>query len=49
MIVSFFTGDPTTFGNLKPAKEVIDAIQESAGSFKCNGYVPSTGKKLKLI
>lgn len=37
-------GDPTTFGNLKPAKEVIEAVQESVESQLYNGYAPSTGK-----
>lgn len=37
-------GDPTTFGNLKPAKEVIEAVQESIASQMYNGYAPSTGK-----
>lgn len=36
-------GDPTTFGNLKPAKEVIEAVQESIASQMYNGYAPSTG------
>jgi len=39
-----FAGDPTTFGNLKPPKEVIEAVQESIASQLYNGYAPSTGK-----
>ena len=40
-------GDPTTFGNLKPAKEVIDAVQESLASELYNGYAPCNGTKNK--
>ena len=38
-----FPGDPTTFGNLRPPKEVIDAVQQSLVSQLYNGYAPSTG------
>lgn len=40
----YFKGDPTTFGNLKPAREVIAAVQESIESQLYNGYAPSTGE-----
>lgn len=37
-------GDPTTFGNLEPAQEVIDAIRKVLDEGgKCHGYGPSTG------
>lgn len=42
----YFEGDPTTFGNLKPPKEVIEAVQESVASQLYNGYAPSTGNFL---
>lgn len=49
-------GDPTTFGNLKPPKEVIEAVQQSLVSQLYNGYAPSTGidsifffHKIKLL
>ncbi|XP_034945668.1 tyrosine aminotransferase isoform X2 [Chelonus insularis] len=42
-LISLSIGDPTTFGNLKPAKEVIEAVQESVASLEYNGYAPSTG------
>ncbi|XP_043275577.1 tyrosine aminotransferase [Venturia canescens] len=42
-MIALSIGDPTTFGNLKPAKEVIDAIQESVTTQLYNGYAPSTG------
>jgi len=44
-----FAGDPTTFGNLKPPKEVIEAIQESIASQLYNGYAPSTGKRDRRV
>merc|ERR1712109_268288 len=42
-MISLSIGDPTVFGNLKPSKNVIDAIASSVNSGKCNGYAPSTG------
>merc|ERR1712223_692585 len=42
-MISLSIGDPTVFGNLKPSKNVIDAISSSVNSGKCNGYAPSTG------
>ncbi|XP_043681568.1 tyrosine aminotransferase isoform X2 [Vespula pensylvanica] len=42
-MIALSIGDPTTFGNLKPAKEVIEAVQESIASQMYNGYAPSTG------
>ncbi|XP_071875144.1 tyrosine aminotransferase isoform X1 [Bombus fervidus] len=42
-MISLSIGDPTTFGNLKPPKEVIDAVQQSLVSQLYNGYAPSTG------
>eukprot|EP00095_Tigriopus_kingsejongensis_P009478 maker-scaffold322_size207131-snap-gene-1.15 protein:Tk09478 transcript:maker-scaffold322_size207131-snap-gene-1.15-mRNA-1 annotation:"tyrosine aminotransferase" len=42
-MISLSIGDPTVFGNLKPAQEVIDAVTESVQSGKNNGYGPSTG------
>ena len=37
-------GDPTVFGNLEPAKVVVDAVVEAVRAIKFNGYAPSTGK-----
>ena len=37
------TGDPTIFGNLCPAEEIIEAVVESVRSMRYNGYAPSTG------
>ncbi|XP_076628264.1 tyrosine aminotransferase [Colletes latitarsis] len=42
-MISLSIGDPTTFGNLKPPTEVIDAVQQSVASQMYNGYAPSTG------
>ncbi|XP_043524308.1 tyrosine aminotransferase-like isoform X2 [Frieseomelitta varia] len=42
-MISLSIGDPTTFGNLRPPKEVIDAVQQSLVSQLYNGYAPSTG------
>ncbi|KOX75714.1 Tyrosine aminotransferase [Melipona quadrifasciata] len=42
-VISLSIGDPTTFGNLRPPKEVIDAVQQSLVSQLYNGYAPSTG------
>ncbi|XP_033228751.1 tyrosine aminotransferase [Belonocnema kinseyi] len=42
-LIALSIGDPTTFGNLKPAKEVIEAVQESVASQLYNGYAASTG------
>ncbi|XP_014212261.1 tyrosine aminotransferase isoform X2 [Copidosoma floridanum] len=42
-VIALSIGDPTTFGNLKPAREVIEAVQESVESQAYNGYAPSAG------
>jgi len=42
-MISLSIGDPTVFGNLKPAKNVVEAIGLGVNSGKCNGYAPSTG------
>lgn len=38
-----FSGDPTVYGNLAPAKEAIQALVDSALSGAHNGYAPSVG------
>ena len=38
-MISLSIGDPTVFGNLLPAKEVVDALHEALDSQKCNGLV----------
>ena len=45
-VIALSIGDPTTFGNLKPPKEAIDAVQESLISQSYNGYAPSTGYQM---
>jgi len=42
-MISLSIGDPTVFGNLQPAKEVVKAVHEALDSYKHNGYGPSTG------
>ena len=36
-MISLSIGDPTVFGNLLPAKEVVDAVHKALDSEKCNG------------
>ncbi|KAI1285410.1 Tyrosine aminotransferase [Halotydeus destructor] len=36
-------GDPTLFGNLQPADEIVDALVKSITSGKHNGYLPAAG------
>lgn len=36
-MISLSIGDPTVFGNLFPAKEVVDAVHAALDSQKCNG------------
>lgn len=43
ILIALSIGDPTIFGNLKPAPEVIDAIRTAVEDGKRNGYGPSTG------
>ncbi|XP_017766875.1 PREDICTED: tyrosine aminotransferase [Eufriesea mexicana] len=45
-VISLSIGDPTTFGNLRPPKEVIEAVQQSLLSQSYNGYAPSTGYQI---
>lgn len=42
-MISLSIGDPTVFGNLNPAPEVIAAMHEALDSGLHNGYGPSTG------
>ena len=42
-MISLSIGDPTVFGNLKPAKEIVEAVKISLESGVNNGYGPSTG------
>ena len=38
-MISLSIGDPTVFGNLLPAREVVDALHKALDSQKCNGLV----------
>ncbi|XP_017886559.1 tyrosine aminotransferase [Ceratina calcarata] len=42
-LIALSIGDPTTFGNLKLPKEVLEAVQDSLTTQLYNGYAPSTG------
>lgn len=42
-LIALSIGDPTTFGNLKPAPQVVEAIRKVVKSGSNNGYGPSTG------
>lgn len=39
----FATGDPTTFGNLNPPEQVLQAVQDSVQLHTSRGYAPSKG------
>jgi tyrosine aminotransferase len=39
----YFAGDPTTFGNLQPANEILDAMKRVIDEKNFNGYAPSVG------
>lgn len=45
-VIALSIGDPTTFGNLIPPKEVIEAVQDSVASQLYNGYAPSIGYEM---
>ncbi|XP_043213359.1 tyrosine aminotransferase-like isoform X1 [Amphibalanus amphitrite] len=42
-MIALSIGDPTVFGNLEPAKVVVDAVVEAVQAIKFNGYAPSSG------
>ncbi|KAK4328335.1 hypothetical protein Pmani_001256 [Petrolisthes manimaculis] len=42
-MIALSIGDPTVFGNLKPAKEILQSAEDALHSGKYNGYGPSTG------
>lgn len=44
-IVSLSLGDPTVFGNLKTADEVVKTMKTVLEGHKANGYAPVTGTK----
>lgn len=45
-MIALSIGDPTVFGNLRPPREAIEAVQETLTSLLFNGYAPSTGHGL---
>lgn len=42
-VIPLSIGDPTVFGNLNPAKNVVEAVAAALAEGKFNGYAPSTG------
>ncbi|XP_058443839.1 tyrosine aminotransferase [Malaya genurostris] len=42
-LIALSIGDPTTFGNLKPAPEVVEAVRRVIEDGSSNGYGPSNG------
>ncbi|XP_045767178.1 tyrosine aminotransferase [Maniola jurtina] len=42
-LIALSIGDPTTFGNLNPPEQVLQAIRESIELHKSRGYAPSKG------
>ncbi|KAF2355837.1 Tyrosine/nicotianamine aminotransferase [Trinorchestia longiramus] len=42
-MIALSIGDPTVFGNLKPAESVVQAVIDSVKSGKNNGYASATG------
>ena len=44
-IISLSLGDPTVFGNMKTAAEVVEAMKGALEGHKADGYAPVTGTK----
>ncbi|KAK2708732.1 tyrosine aminotransferase-like [Artemia franciscana] len=42
-MIALSIGDPTVFGNLRPAETIIQAVIDAVSSGKYNGYTMSTG------
>ncbi|KAL7011425.1 hypothetical protein ACKWTF_014259 [Chironomus riparius] len=42
-MIALSIGDPTTFGNLQPANEILDAMKQVIDEKNFNGYAPSVG------
>uniref|UniRef100_A0A182KC84 Tyrosine aminotransferase n=1 Tax=Anopheles christyi TaxID=43041 RepID=A0A182KC84_9DIPT len=42
-LIALSIGDPTTFGNLKPSPETVDAIRQAIEDGTGNGYAPANG------
>lgn len=41
-------GDPTTYGNMLPPTEAMDAVNEAFSKKSAHGYVPACGKHSAL-
>ncbi|CAH4005921.1 unnamed protein product [Pieris brassicae] len=42
-LIALSIGDPTTFGNLNPPEQVLQAVRESVESHSSRGYAPAKG------
>uniref|UniRef100_A0A182P8J3 Tyrosine aminotransferase n=1 Tax=Anopheles epiroticus TaxID=199890 RepID=A0A182P8J3_9DIPT len=42
-LIALSIGDPTTFGNLKPSPETVDAVRQAIEDGSGNGYAPANG------
>ncbi|XP_077982246.1 tyrosine aminotransferase-like [Glandiceps talaboti] len=42
-LITLSIGDPTVFGNLKPAENIVDAVVHAVKTGSANGYGPSVG------
>lgn len=42
-LIPLSIGDPTVFGNLKPCKEILDALQKASNSGQYYGYQTAAG------
>ncbi|EAA06243.4 tyrosine aminotransferase [Anopheles arabiensis] len=42
-LIALSIGDPTTFGNLKPSQETVDAVRQALEDGSGNGYAPANG------
>lgn len=42
-LISLGLGDPTVFGNLPPARELVTAVEEALREGQVNGYPPAVG------
>lgn len=45
-LISLGLGDPTVFGNLPPARELVAAVEEALREGKVNGYPPAVGLEM---
>lgn len=44
-LISLSLGDPTVFGNLETAPEVVDSVKRALEGHEADGYAPVTGTR----